>query len=167
MITNLGILFIIAVVAAFGFAIMLDCPVKIAVFASALAGIGWLIHESLLPEFSIIKAYLISSIVVAFLSNIFSRALKSPITAFYIIGYITSVPGSDLYKMTLALMQGEFPSTLASLSATLQKAGAIVIAIFLMDALFTIISRLSIRFSRYSDNKVDDYDEEDLEDPKA
>lgn len=120
-----------------GFAVLLEVPKKYIAFCGLAGMIGWaayLAAKMLLPVGSVF----FSSFCVAFLSQIFARRLKCPVTVFLIPGIYPSVPGAGIYRTVYYVLMGE--NTLAGhyLLETLTTAGMIALGIYIVDILWNL-----------------------------
>ena len=120
-----------------GFAVILEVPKKYIAFCGLAGMIGWaayLAAKMLLPVGSVF----FSSFCVAFLSQIFARRLKCPVTVFLIPGIYPSVPGAGIYRTVYYVLMGE--NTLAGhyLLETLTTAGMIALGIYIVDILWNL-----------------------------
>ena len=120
-----------------GFAVLLEVPKKYIAFCGLAGMIGWaayLAAKMVLPVGSVF----FSSFCVAFLSQIFARRLKCPVTVFLIPGIYPSVPGAGIYRTVYYVLMGE--NTLAGhyLLETLTTAGMIALGIYIVDILWNL-----------------------------
>lgn len=120
-----------------GFAVLLEVPKKYIAFCGLAGMIGWaayLAAKMLLPVGSVF----FSSFCVAFLSQIFARRLKCPVTVFLIPGIYPSVPGAGIYRTVYYVLMRE--NTLAGhyLLETLTTAGMIALGIYIVDILWNL-----------------------------
>lgn len=76
--------------------------------------------------------------MVALLSHILARLKKAPVTVFLVSGILPAVPGAAIYRCVYYLIQDEMGLSMSYLVETLQIAGAIAMAIFIMDSLFRL-----------------------------
>ena len=103
---------------------------------------GWL--DYLLTqrgEHEVIMAAFISSLAASLFSHAIARRLKAPVTVFLVCGILPAVPGASIYRSVSCLIEGA--RTLASfyLMETLQVAGAMALAIFIVDSLFRLAQK--------------------------
>ena len=116
--------------AILGFSFILDAPRRFLLYTGLSGAVGWL-------------AYLLTQrgehevIMAAFIS----RRLKAPVTVFLVCGILPAVPGASIYRSVSCLIEGA--RTLASfyLMETLQVAGAMALAIFIVDSLFRLAQK--------------------------
>ncbi len=131
-----------AFLAVISFALILELPKKYVLLAGGIGAAGWLVFL-LVREFSgsVIAASFVSSMVVALSSHISARICKAPVTVFLVAGILPSVPGTSIYR-SVSYMIGSNPELSSHyLVETLQIAGAIAMAIFIMDSLFRLGQR--------------------------
>jgi len=77
-----------------------------------------------------------ATLIVALISHSFARMLKTPVTLFLIAGILPLVPGVGMYRMVYNLIIGENGLAMFYFSETMQIAGMIAVAIFIMDTIF-------------------------------
>ncbi|MGE9294331.1 MAG: threonine/serine exporter family protein [Puniceicoccales bacterium] len=111
-----------AAIAAFGFALIFNVPKRTLGFGAFCGAVGVSARLCILglwPELHIAMATLIAAIIVAGLSELFSRVLRSPSTVFSVPGVIPMVPGSFMFRAMVQLLQlfghkdGQDPEQLA------------------------------------------------------
>lgn len=119
------------------FSILLEMPIRQVIYAGFVGAVGWLVYLLAIPESSVVAAF-VSSLVIALLCHILARMFKMPVTVYFVAGILPSVPGASIYRTVLYLIQGRMSLSTYYLMETLQVAGAIAIAIFIMDSLFRI-----------------------------
>ena len=132
---------ILQVVSAFvgvvAVAILFQVPKKYLVLAGVTGAGGWLVElvmEELLQG-SIFSSFL-AALLVAVLSQIFARVSKAPVTLYLVTGILPLVPGVGMYRTVYYLLQSNHEQTSYYLSYTLQIAGMIALAIFVVDSCF-------------------------------
>ena len=127
MIRELMIQSVGAFLAVFGFSLLVDMPRKYLVYAGITGGAGWL------------AAAFFSSLAAALLSQVFARVLKAPVTIFLVAGILPTVPGASIYRSVYFLIQGQTKWYNFYLIQTIQIAGAMAVAIFIVDSLFRLL----------------------------
>ena len=75
-------------------------------------------------------------------SHILARILKTPVTTMLIPAILTIVPGAGMYQTVYNLFLSDMDGALSSLVYTIGAAGAIAIAIFLVDAFVVAIKKI-------------------------
>lgn len=128
-----------AFLAVVSFSILLDLPFKQVMYAGCVGAVGWFSYL-LVGEVSssVLTAAFLSSMVVALVSHIFARVLKAPVTIYLVAGILPSVPGASIYRTVFYVIQGVTSLSSYYFVETLQVAGAIALAIFIMDSLFRV-----------------------------
>ena len=121
------------------FALLLEVPKRYVVHAAFTGAIAWWVYM-LIEERggSALLAAFLSTLVVAVISHILARLKKAPVTVFLVSGILPAVPGAAIYRSVYYLIQGSTNLSLHYLIQTLQIAGAIAMAIFIMDSLFRL-----------------------------
>ncbi len=132
---------ILQVVSAFigvvAVAISFQVPKKHLVLAGVTGASGWLV-ELVMEEVlhSAIFSSFLAALLVAVLSQIFARVSKAPVTLYLVTGILPLVPGVGMYRTVYYLLQSNHEQTSYYLSYTLQIAGMIALAIFVVDSCF-------------------------------
>jgi len=105
---------------------------------SGLAGaVSWFVYLVLLEKgFGELMGVFVATLVSAFISHIFARILKAPVTVFQIPAILPTVPGVGMYRTVYYMLIGDREMSAFYLTQTLQIAGMIAIGIFIMDTLF-------------------------------
>lgn len=126
----------------FFFAIMLETPRKYIVRAGMLGGVGWFIYLFADRMFATgpVWASFASVAVTATISHIAARKCKVPVTMFLVSGILPTVPGSGMYKIPYYMIMHDAEMTNHYFVETMACAGAIALAIFIVDAIFRTIS---------------------------
>lgn len=118
-------------------AISFQVPKKYLLLAGVTGAGGWLLElimEEVLQS-SIFSSFL-AALLVAVLSQIFARVSKAPVTLYLVTGILPLVPGVGMYRTVYYLLQSNHELTSYYLSYTLQIAGMIALAIFVVDSCF-------------------------------
>ena len=137
---------IIQVVSAFfgvlAVAIVFQVPKKYLVLTGLTGAGGWFVNLILmeLTGNAIFTSFL-AAFVVAIMSQIFARAFKSPVTLYLVTGILPLVPGIGMYRTVYFLLHDNREMVSYYLSYTLQVAGMIALAIFVVDSFFKILYR--------------------------
>ena len=127
--------------AVFMFTMILEIPRRYVSYAAASGAIGWWIYLLVQNRGnSAMMAAFLSTLVVAFLSYILARLKKAPVTVFLVSGTLPAVPGAAIYRSVYYLIHNESQLSTHYLVETLQIAGAIAMAIFIMDSLFRLVT---------------------------
>lgn len=124
------------------FAIMLETPKKYIVYAGFVGAIGWFVYlfAGNLGAGDVLATFL-SALTIAFVSHVFARTFKMPVTGFLIAGILPTVPGAGMYHIGYYLFQSDMEMTAHYISSTLQLAGVIAAAIFIVDAVFRVFQK--------------------------
>ena len=125
--------------AVISLALILEVPSKHIFHAGFVGAACWAIYLiSLKMTDSVIFAAFVSALVVALISHIFARIYKVPVTVFLVAGILPSVPGASIYRSVYYMIRNAGDLSNYYLTETLQIAGAIAMAIFIMDSLFRL-----------------------------
>lgn len=133
--------FVLQVVSAFvgvvAVAVLFQVPKKNLVLAGVTGAAGWFM-ELVMEEVSrnALLSYFLAAFLVAILSQIFARVSKAPVTLYLVTGILPLVPGVGMYRTVYYLLQSNHELTSYYFSYTLQIAGMIALAIFVVDSCF-------------------------------
>lgn len=131
-----------AFLAIFMFAILLETPKKYLWCAGVVGAVGWLSYlVSDAGGLSVLVAIFISAATISVVSHIFARIFKVPVTVYLIPGILPTVPGAGMYRIVYYILKGDKAMTSHYLITTLETAGAIAIAIFIVDSIFRLFSK--------------------------
>lgn len=133
-----------AFIAMFTFAVLLETPKRYLTICGCVAGLGWFIY--LLGENAklgpVLSAFL-SGMVVTVVAHRLAKKMKTPISIFLIAGIIPTVPGTGMYKIAYYMIMGDSDMTSHYFMETLKVAGAIALAIFIMDSIYKIFIEMN------------------------
>ena len=108
------------------------------ILSAAVSGaVGWFVYLSL-SDLTDVSRYLLATIAVAVLSEIFARLYKTPATVFLIIGIIPLVPGGGIYYTMEALINGDLSLCVRYGMETAASAGAIAVGCSLVSSVARI-----------------------------
>lgn len=132
----------VAFVSVYFFAIMLESPKRSLLHCALTGSIGWFVYLLALEYVRIEVATLVAGLIIATLSQWFARLLKTPATVYFLSSFIPLVPGEGVYRAVFAFINGNYGEAQMELNETLLIAGAIALAIFLVDSMFSLSARL-------------------------
>lgn len=117
-------------------------PKKYLLYSSITGGLGWFIYL-LLMEYGVKEfiSMFAATIIVALVSNIFARVLKAPVSIYLIPGILPLVPGLGMYRTVYAIINEDSKLAGYYFMSTMQIAGMIALAIFLIDTFFRMARR--------------------------
>lgn len=78
----------------------------------------------------------VATLASAFISNIFAKILKAPVTTFLIPSILPTVPGVGMYRIVYYMIIGDMDMAGYYFTFVLQIAGMIAIGIFIMETFF-------------------------------
>lgn len=127
------------------FAIMLETPKKYIVYAGIVGAVGWLVFlvAAQMGANDVLATFL-SALTIAFISHVFARVFKTPVTGFLIAGILPTVPGAGMYHIGYYLFQRDMDMLGHYITSVLQVAGVIAAALFLVDAFFRMVFQKSV-----------------------
>lgn len=117
-------------------------PKKYLIYSSVTGGLGWFIYL-LLMEYGVKEflAMFAATIIVALVSNLFARVLKAPVSIYLIPGILPLVPGLGMYRTVYSIINDDTKMAGYYFSSTMQIAGMIALAVFLIDTFFRMARR--------------------------
>lgn len=123
----------------FMFTVLLELPRRYAVDTAAAGALGWGMYLVVYAavESSMMAAFG-STLVVALLSHIMARIRKVPVSVFLLSGTLPAVPGAAIYRAVYFFIHNDSEKCVHYLAETVQVAGAIAMAICIMDSLFRL-----------------------------
>ncbi len=129
-------------IAVISFAIIIGVPRRFLVYAGLVGAVGWLVYLLLLnADLSPVAVMFYSALVVALISHSFARLMKTPVTLFLIAGILPLVPGVGMYRIVYNLITNNNSLAGYYFNQTLQLAGMIALAIFIMDTVFRLFQK--------------------------
>lgn len=128
-----------AFLAILGFSAVMEVPKKLLLHTSCIGAAGWLVYLLIYKagNTSVVACFW-SAMIISLLSHISARALKSPVTVFLIGGILPLVPGAGMYRTAYSMIMQTSQEVYRNLQETLMIAGAIAVAIFIMDSVFRL-----------------------------
>lgn len=134
MMWNLFIQFLFSFLATAAFAIITNVPRRALIYCGLSGAFGWLIYWTCV-DFGGSPAFgsLLGSLGVAFISNIFSKHLKMPVTIFNIPGMVPLVPGGLAYQAVRNLVTSSYQEAADYTVQAIMIAGAIALGLVLSE----------------------------------
>lgn len=133
---------IFAFCAIIGFSVLIEAPKRCLVVNGILGMAGWAIYLYTEKYTSMLMATFMSGLVLAIISHILARIMKTPVTTTLIPAILTIVPGAGMYETVYYLLTADTQQALSSLVFTIGAAGAIALAIFIVDAFVAVIKKV-------------------------
>ena len=131
-----------AFIAVVALSIIFSIPKKFLVYSGIVGAVGWFIYLVFLRlKFQETTSVFIATLVVALISHSFARIFKAPVTVFLIAGILPMVPGVGMYRIAYSMLSEESGMAAYYFNHTLQIAGLIAIAIFIMDTFFRMVQK--------------------------
>ncbi len=129
-------------IAVVSMAITIGVPKKFLGRAGLVGAVGWLVYLLLMEAgCSAVASMFLAALVVALISHSFARLMKTPVTLFLIAGILPLVPGVGMYRIVYNLIKNDNSLAGFYFSETMQLAGMIALAIFIMDTIFRIFQK--------------------------
>lgn len=133
----LGVAGSFAAVAAFG--ILLEAPRKYLLHEGLIGAVGGFVYLfSVQNQLGTVLAAFLSALAIALMSHTFARIFKVPVTVFLIAGILPTVPGAGMYRIVYYIIANDSARSSYYLIQTLEIAGVIALAVFIMDTLFKV-----------------------------
>ena len=124
-------------IAITGCAVLLETPKKYLLHAGVTGAIGGGIYLYCTQrEVDVVLASFLSALAIAFVSHVFARVFKAPVTVFLIAGILPTVPGAGMYRIVYYIIANDREMCSYYLIQTLEIAGMIALAIFIVDTVF-------------------------------
>lgn len=124
-------------IAITGFAVLLETPKKYLPHAGLIGAVGGGIYLYCTQrEMDVVLASFFSALAIAFVSHVFARVFKAPVTVFLIAGILPTVPGAGMYRTVYYIIADNREMCGYYLIQTLEIAGMIALAIFIVDTVF-------------------------------
>jgi uncharacterized membrane protein YjjB (DUF3815 family) len=117
-------------------------PRHFILYAGLTGAVGQLIFlmSTLFGVGEVISSFL-GSMVVALIAHSLARVFKAPVTIFFIPGILPMVPGLGLYRAVYYFIIDSRGLASFYLVQTIQIAGMIALAIFIVDSVFRIFQK--------------------------
>lgn len=124
------------------FSLVVEVPRKQLLFSSAAGAVAWGAYVYIGQHgHSSMTAAFLSTLVLAVLSQLLARLRRTPVTVFLIPGILPAVPGAAIYRTVYYLIRNASHISVRYFIETLQIAGAMAIAIFIVDSVFRMTVR--------------------------
>ncbi len=131
------------------FAILLETPPNYLIHAGAVGAVGGFVYLiGTKCGLGVVLSSFLSALSIAFLAHLFARIFKEPVTVFLTAGILPTVPGAGMYRTAYYLIQNNSERSGYYLMQTLEIAGVIALAIFIVDTLFKIVGKREKRYTR-------------------
>lgn len=133
--------FLTAMLAAGGYAVIINAPPRSLLLASLIGGLSWTCYTICLShDLSKILAALLASILVALVSDIAARLNKDAVTLFVIPGIIPIVPGAGMYYTMRAVIINDYGTATQMARETFFIAGAIALGLLAAGFMSRVLS---------------------------
>lgn len=132
---------IAAFFAIFAFSIIIQVPKKFYCCAGVVGALGWYVYLVTKEQEGVLLGTFFAALVIAMVAHVFARVFKSPATIFLIPGILTLVPGAGMYKSIYQFFLGSSHLAGQYLIETMEIAGMIAFAIFIVDSVVNLIPK--------------------------
>ncbi|MDD3218855.1 MAG: threonine/serine exporter family protein [Lachnospiraceae bacterium] len=133
---------ICAFLAIFSFSILIEVPKKYLLYTGGIGALGWLVYLLVNSRsHHVTMGTFVAAVFIAIASHVCARWLKSPVIVFFIPGILTLVPGAGMYHIVYYMIMDQQNVSMNYFVETLQLAGVIALAIFLVDSVVYQIFR--------------------------
>ena len=125
------------------FAIIIECPKKYLPLAGVIGAVGgtvYLFCLNIVKTDAVLAAFF-SALAITILSHIFAKGFRAPVTIFLIPGILSTVPGAGMYRIVYYLVAGNQAKCAFYFAQTLEIAGMIALAIFLVGTIVNVIRK--------------------------
>ncbi len=131
-----------AFIAVISIAVTFGVPKKFLIHAGTVGAVGWFVNLILsFMGFPIVSSMFFATLAVALMSHSYARILKTPVTLFLITGILPLVPGVGMYQTVYYLITNDEKLSRYYFNQTMQIAGMIALAIFIVDTIFRIFQK--------------------------
>ena len=132
-----------AFVAVAGFGTVLGVPRKFLLWAGIDGALGWMTYLLVFHSTSLVVfGSIVGAVVISTGAHICARIFKTPVTLFLIPANMTLVPGAGMYRIVYNILNSENGMANFYLLQTLQVAGVIALAIFIVNVIFSSVATL-------------------------
>ena len=136
-----------------GFCPVFSCPYKFIIICCSEASVCWAVYLLCVGcGLSSVWASFFGAMFVYLSSQILARKLKAPVIIFLVMGVLPLVPGYGIYKVAYDMFTGGDVG--ASLTNALLLAGAVALAVMVMDTMVDLSIRI---YRRYKDGTLFDF----------
>lgn len=127
-------------VAAAGFGVLFNAPRNSLVPAGLVGMCGWILYYVLAGEgMDVVPATVFASMLVAVLSQLCARALKTPIIIFIVSGIIPLVPGGIAYDAMRNFVENDYFTAVQLSAKVMLLSGGIAIGLMFSEVANQII----------------------------
>lgn len=138
MVLKIAATFIVVIV----FAVILEIPRHLLIYAGLVGAFAQsaMFIAGFYTENRMVQVFM-GALMIALISHIFARALKAPASVFLVAGILPIVPGEAIYRAVYYFIRGNQNMVNLYFSKTLSIAGAIALAIFILDSAFMLLTK--------------------------
>ena len=127
--------------AIIAFSVVNNVPKKF-LFSCGVEGfVGWYVYLLFLSDTGPVMANFFGSLALAIMAHVFARTFKALVTVFLIPGLLILVPGAGLFRSAYQLFLGTKSMAAFYMLQTLEIAGMIALAVFVVDSVFSVINK--------------------------
>ncbi|HIQ96118.1 MAG TPA: threonine/serine exporter family protein [Candidatus Limivivens merdigallinarum] len=130
-----------AFLAIFFFSILNNVPKRYLLYCGIEGAVGWFLYLIFKVPSGETLAIFLGTLGLAIMAHVFARVFKAPVTVFLIPGLLILVPGAGLYRFVYQMFFGTESMMVYYMLQTLQSAGMIALAVFVVDSFFLALSK--------------------------
>ena len=127
--------------AIIAFSVVNNVPKKFLLSCGVEGFVGWYVYLLFLSDTGPVMANFFGSLALAIMAHVFARIFKAPVTVFLIPGLLILVPGAGLFRSAYQLFLGTKSMAAFYMLQTLEIAGMIALAVFVVDSVFSVINK--------------------------
>lgn len=122
-----------AALASISFSIIFNVRGRSILLSGLCGGLGYFCYLLIGP--GNYSALFYAGMVITFAAELIARATKTPATLFLVGGLLPLVPGGEMFKMFLALIEGKQTLAMSRFANTLLQAGALAIGTVIVSSI--------------------------------
>lgn len=129
-------------IAIFSFGFIIHIPNRYLLRAGVIGAIAGMIYLICVEMgMNIVLSNFISAFIISIICHLCARMFKTPVTLFLVAGILPTVPGAGMYSTVYYFLEADQKMASAYLVQTLEVAGVIALAIFIVDTIFKAFQR--------------------------
>ena len=147
---NLLIAVLAMFVATLGYCLIYNVPLRVLSSCATSAIAGWITYYSISKaNGNTVAAAFAAAMVIALISEILARVVRTPASIILIIGVLPLVPGSQIYFTIEALMNGQYQRSISVGIETVGIAFALAMGILIVSTFVQLFFMFKNRWKKY------------------